>query len=247
MRTLALVLTVMGSSLTALAAKPIDIATLEQLLKQAQEAHKSDAAIAHDISALELTEELTTRELQRITVELRPGPQTAEAVEMLADASAMLPPPAKDVPASSPPAMGLQRTMYTAALDYVANTLRHLPDFFATRETHSFNDLPSLVSNSGFSPITAMHAVGIFQREITFRGGKEVLLADRAALRKVPWSTGLSTWGEFGPVLSIILTDSLHGRVTWSRWEDGADGRMAVFHYEVPKAASHYQVDYCCA
>jgi hypothetical protein len=57
---------------------------------------------------------------------------------------------------------------------------------------------------------------------------------------------GLTSPGEFGPVLAIVLSDSSKGTVTWSHWENTAAGVGAVFHYRVPKDASHYVVDFCC-
>lgn len=247
MRTMAMALAVMGWTLSALAAKPVNVAALDKMLTEQEAAHKSDGAVAQELSDLELTEELTAPTLKRMTAEAQPGPQTAQALELLADASALLAPPADEIPAAARPDMAAQRAMYSAAVNYVVNTLRHLPDFLATRETRSFNDSPTVVSHSGYAPVTAMHAVGTFQREITYRDGKEALEAEEAAVKKVPGPVGLSTWGEFGPVLATILTDSLKGRVTWNRWEDGVQGRVGVFHYEVPKTASHYQVDFCCA
>ena len=247
MRTVALALAVVGWTLSALAAKPVNVAALEQILTEQEAGHKSDSAIAQELSDLELTEELTAPTLQHIKATVQPGPQTAQALELLADASALLSPLASEIPAAARPDMEAQRAMYTAAVNYVVTTLRHLPDFLATRETRSFNDSPAVVSHSGYAPVTAMHAVGTFQREITYRDGKEALEAEEAAAKKTSEPVGLTTWGEFGPVLAIILTDSLKGRVTWSHWENEANGRVGVFHYEVPKAASHYQVDFCCA
>ncbi len=51
------------------------------------------------------------------------------------------------------------------------------------------------------------------------------------------------TWGEFGSTLLIILSDLSQGQTTWSHWEQTPAGVLAVFHYEVPKAASHYEID----
>ena len=247
MRASVLAIAIMVRALPALAAKPVNVAALKQLLGEQKAAHKSDGAIAQGLGDLELTEELTAPTLERITADVQPGPPTAQALELLADASALLPPPANEAPATERPDMVAQRAMYTAAVNYVMNSLRHLPDFLATRETRSFNDSPTVVGHSGYAPVTALHPVGTFQREITYRGGKEVVEEEAAAAKKAPGPAGLTTWGEFGPVLAIILTDSLKGRVTWSRWEDSAQGQVAVFRYEVPKAMSHYEVDFCCA
>ena len=53
--------------------------------------------------------------------------------------------------------------------------------------------------------------------------------------------------GEFGPILLLVFGDFKQGSIAWARWEmDPVRGRLAVFHYTVPKPASHYLVDFCC-
>ena len=59
-------------------------------------------------------------------------------------------------------------------------------------------------------------------------------------------SNGLNAWGVFGPILGNVMMDSLKGKVIWSHWEQGPDGPLAVFRYQVPEEKSHYQVKYCC-
>jgi hypothetical protein len=61
---------------------------------------------------------------------------------------------------------------------------------------------------------------------------------DRAALNR-PLS-GLTTAGEFGPILSVVLDDAMHGTVTWGYWERRAQARIAVFRYTVPDGKSSY-------
>jgi hypothetical protein len=53
---------------------------------------------------------------------------------------------------------------------------------------------------------------------------------------------GLTSSGEFGPILGTVLGDAMHGGFRWLRWEKGADGPVAEFSYAVPKGQSHYQV-----
>ena len=53
---------------------------------------------------------------------------------------------------------------------------------------------------------------------------------------------GLTSWGELGSVLGMILADSVNGKVHWSHWEQTSLGLAAVFHYSVPKTASHFEV-----
>ena len=54
--------------------------------------------------------------------------------------------------------------------------------------------------------------------------------------------TGLSTTGEFGPILTVVVGDAAHGKVAWSHWEPGSAKPLAVFLYSVPEAASHYAI-----
>jgi hypothetical protein len=53
---------------------------------------------------------------------------------------------------------------------------------------------------------------------------------------------GLISGGEFGSTLGMILADTVQGKVTWSHWEQSAAGATAVFHYSVPKSASHFEI-----
>ena len=63
--------------------------------------------------------------------------------------------------------------------------------------------------------------------------------------RKQP-TTGLVSWGEFGAILGTVLSDAARSKLAWSHWETGKNGLIAVFHYTVPREASHYELNYCC-
>jgi hypothetical protein len=52
----------------------------------------------------------------------------------------------------------------------------------------------------------------------------------------------MATRGEFGPILSMVLEDALQRGLSWSHWEQGASGPLAVFRYDVPKDLSHYEI-----
>jgi len=55
---------------------------------------------------------------------------------------------------------------------------------------------------------------------------------------------GLVTAGEFGPFLSTVVADAIHGKITWSHWEQSTGLKQAVFHYVVAKQSSHYSVQF---
>ena len=221
----------------------VTVDQLRMLLVEAS--HEPDAEIAHRIASVHLSERLTAAELQHFDDALHPGPHSGEALRLLADSSAFLDPPRAEIPARAEPSIAEQQAMLNAAIHFVAVTLKRLPDFFATRTTQSFDDLPMEVTHSGWVPGGTLHADGTFSQEITFRHGKEVVGA-RQANGKPAILSGLTSTGEFGPLQAVILRDIAHGTMLWSHWETTPAGVVGVFQYKVPEEQSHYEVDYCC-
>jgi hypothetical protein len=80
-------------------------------------------------------------------------------------------------------------------------------------------------------------------QSVTYANGSEVDSAPRG--KSDAWRSadlGLATRGEFGPVLEMVLEDAFQRGLSWSHWEQGANGPLAVFRYSVPKNLSHYQI-----
>ena len=59
-------------------------------------------------------------------------------------------------------------------------------------------------------------------------------------------SSGLTSWGEFGPILGVVLVDAAKGKLSWARWELRDGKPAAVFQFAVNRSVSHYNVQYCC-
>ena len=211
----------------------VSVADLEQMVAAERTAHTADAECAKRLEGLELTERLTEHSLQRILAANSPGPQTTQALDLLEDTSAFLDPPPSELPQQPAPDFKTQKSMVSAAIDFVAVTLQHLPDFIVTRSTQSFDNVSTQVSQSRELLITRMHVVDALDRQITYRNGREVMdTAENGKPKKA--TAGMQTWGEFGPVLATILTDAVKGHVVWSHWETGTDAKpVAVFHYSV--------------
>ena len=79
---------------------------------------------------------------------------------------------------------------------------------------------------------------------VTYRNGLEVddKSAAKAGDLRNPQS-GLTTKGEFGPILAVVTHDVvLSNHVSWGGWEPGVNGPLAVFNYEVTREHSHYAV-----
>jgi VWFA-related protein len=251
MRRLIPLLLVMATVLPAGAARRVTVAQLEQALAADQVSHRADAEIAHQLGDFELSERLTNSTLNRFAARLPLGPRTALALQLLSDQSAFLDPPASELPATALPDDASQQRMMDAARGYVVQTWSRLPNFFVTRVTNRFDDSPQVLVRGDWPVRAGMHVVGTASREVTFRDGLEVQDSTPAAVAasnpaKPALEVGLRTWGEFGPALSVVLTDVVKGTINFSHWEQTSAGIAAVYKYSVPKSASHYSVHYCC-
>lgn len=250
-----LLVTLAAAALSAPAfAQRVTVAELQQFLTAQYAAHKSDRSIADHLGAMELSEQLTETRLDRITADLRPAKKAAQALQLLADQSAFLEPPASEIPGKSTPQESEQARLIQEAMSFASVTLERLPNFLATRNTRTFDNSVLNMSPDGqrvgFAAGEGLHANGEYSRQITYRDGAEVNAEASAGEGKEEKHdasrNGLTSTGEFGPLLQIVLSDSAKGNVVWSRWEQTREGLAAVFSYQVPKEASHYTVDFCC-
>lgn len=228
-------------TLPAGAAKRVSVAQLEQALTAASAAHKADAEMARMIASMVLSERLSEGTLERLDTRFDAGPQVALAMQLLSDRSAFLDLPASELPAAAAPDQAAQLRMFDAAALYVTETLSRLPNFVATRVTNRFDDSPQELTRGAWPVRAGLHLVDRsslevsvhVERENDFRRNGAAIWEDRR---------GLTSWGEFGTVLGMILGDVVKGKASWSHWEQTASGLSAVFHYSVPKSSSHFEV-----
>jgi len=224
----------------------ITVAQLEQFLTSKQVSKQSDAAIADHLKSVRLTEHLTAQAFVRIKSETDLGPSTTEQLRLLAASSIFFPPPSDELPARAAPDPVSQKRMIDSAVAFVDGILHRLPDFISIRTTDSFDNTPESAGPKRAKPKAELHFVRQTRREIAYRNGQELSdsVSGRSQNSSVP---GLTTWGEFGPILKTVLSDSFKGSVVWSRWQmSETGGLVAVFSYRVPKSASHYLIDACC-
>lgn len=250
------------------AVKSLTVDQLDQLLQQMH--GQADATVARQITGVKLTERAGAAWVAQWEAKLS-GDRSREALMVIADVSAFLPPPAADLPASPAPDAQTQQQILARCRDYVKQRIPKLPDYLALRTTTSFEfaseqSLDSqLMINSvlqskpeqkahyqALGPAKASDAeesqyfwLGSLVQEVTYRGGVEVVDAPAGAngSRQSPGNL-LTTKGEFGSVLEVIVVDFVEGQLTWDHWERGAEGALAVFHYAVPSERSHYVVNY---
>ena len=231
-------------------AQEVTIAQLRSFLLDQQRSKHSDTATANRLSSVWLSERLTSAALSGIINETNPGPEAVKQLRLLADSSALTAPPANDSPTFPAPSSERQRVLLAAGAAYTQTALQHLPDFLAIRVTRRFDNRPLALDAKHSQAKMQMHWIGEFKNQITYRSGAEVTEDSAAPQRtsaELALHPGLVSMGEFGPILSLVFSDFKQGSIAWARWEtDPVRGRVAVFHYSVPKSASHYLVDFCC-
>ena len=212
MRALAVLLTLAGFMLPAFGAKRLPVAELEQILASAST--QPDAKLTDQLSALELTQRLSPTTLARLQSAL-PGPQSQQELSILAAQSSFLDLPPAELPATAPPDAADQRQIMAAVVTYVTQSTRKLPEFIATRQTRSFEDRPA-----GAYSYLPLHLTTETSANVVYRDGEERATNSRG--KKVNFSAGLVSWGEFGPILNTVLLDAAKSQLTWSHWERDA-------------------------
>lgn len=238
-RRLMLLLLPLALALPAAGAKHVTVAQLEQAIAAASAAHQPDAELARRIRGMELSERLTDATLSRIGEHLTPGSQADLSLRLLADQSAFLAPPASELPAAPAPDDAAQQRMLEAARAYVAQILPRVPDLLATQIVHRYDDSPQLLKAGGWPVRAGLHLVDSSSREVSVSSEQQDPTQGSAVWQE---KTGLVSGGEFGSTLSMIVGDTAHGSVGWSRWERAGDGLCAVFHFAVPRSASHFEI-----
>jgi hypothetical protein len=228
----------------------VTIAQLRSFLLDQHKSKYSDTETANRLSSAWLSEQLTRAALSEIITETKPGPEVVEQLRLLADGSMLTPVPASESSAIPPPSSLQQHAMLARGAVYAQTVLQHLPDFLALRVTRRFDNRPVVLGPKHSKPNMQMHWIGEFKNQITYRDGTERAedsLAPQRTSAELSEHPGLVSMGEFGPILALVFSDFEQGSVRWARWEsDAVRGRLAVFHYTVPKPASHYLVDFCC-
>ncbi|MGB9417383.1 MAG: hypothetical protein WCB58_13795 [Acidobacteriaceae bacterium] len=208
-------------------AEPLTSAGLESTVASLKS--KSDGKIADALYRLRLSERFDPAARARWETML-PGTKSRQALVELTDHSLFLPPSASALPALEKPSLAAQKQMLALANAYLLRTIRKLPDFMALRTTTAFQR--DILANS------SLHQAAHFKATVIYRDGQEKQHFDSFHANH-----GLTTRGEFGPVLDAVLLQINQRGLIWSRWEQRPEGPAAVFRYAVDAHNSTYAVD----
>lgn len=253
MRIAILLTLLVALTLPACALERVTVAQLEQKLAAQQPPSGDkplqalrDSQMAEMLGNLALTERLSYARLDGINQKLQPGLHSKQALQLMADRSAFLDPPADELPKLTPPDAETQKRLVTAVGSNVLKNLKRLPNFFATRTTVHYSGVTADMNQNPLLMRVGLFGEGTSAREITFRDGEEVVDPMKGKPTDEGLEVGLESWGEFGPEPVMILMDANRGTIDFHHWENAPTGVVAVFHYSVLRLGSHYDVHYKC-
>ncbi len=260
MKRMGWILVLLLAASPAWAAKNITVQQLKDLLTADQQAKKSDTDVATELKEVTLTEELTTATMNGLS-SLVPGQATLEQVYVLEAKSAILAPPATDIPTTAAPDAAAQKAILDKTMDYASKTFAAMPNVTATKTTIRFQDnVSAMAAGSGLhsgatgdsstdpnlaSGTQFIHYINTSEAPVSIHNGIE---DNPLAKDKTRWGANgyIALLGQ-GPVLTTVLQEAnAAGKFNFVRWETVAGKSTAVFSFAVDKKKSHYAVNYCC-
>lgn len=231
------------------AAQKITVEQLRAMLAADKQAQKADADVAAELRNVELTEQLTHSTMNGMAANV-PGQLTTEQLYVLEIRSAVLAPPAADLPDKQAPDAAAQKAILDKAQAYASTTFAQLPQVSATKVTRRFQDGAqqengSVKNNANLAAVvTPIRYTASDETAATFRNGAE----QDAPSQKTVWGqNGMIALMGQEPVLSAVMQEAqAAGKISWLRWQRMFGETLAVFSYSVEKKKSHYAMDYCC-
>lgn len=230
------------------AAEKLTVEQLKDLLSTLQAAKKTDADVATVLQNVELTDQLTSPTMDSLAKQYS-GSDTAQQLFVLEIRSAVLVPPASELPTAPPPDAAAQKAILDKAFDYAGKTFVQQPAVSGTKTVRRFQDDPPLLRGIKFGApppaFTPIRYASVDDYTVTIRDGAELN----------PLLSVKKSWGANGvvaplgqqPVLSKVLEEAQGaGRIGFVRWESINGLQAAVFSFAVDKKKSRFAVNYCC-
>ncbi len=256
MKRLGWILAVLVAASPAWAAKTITVQQLKDLLISLQQEKKTDLEVASALEQVQLSEQLDRPTMNSLGGYI-PGPNSTEQMFVLEARTAVLAPPAAELPTAAAPDAAAQRSLLDKAKSYVNTSYQQLPALSATKNTFRFQNslVPvqeasgkhSNADNSENKPLTAgeiIHFTGSVLSDIDFENGAEKMSA--AKEKELSQSHEINLLGQAPVITSIFKEAEAAGKLQWQRWEKVSGTQAAVFSFAVDKKKSHYTVNDCC-
>jgi hypothetical protein len=244
------------ATVPAWSAKNITVAELKDMLTNFHQQSKNDAEVSNALKQVQLSEQLT-RSMMNSLVPVVPGQLSTEQIYVLEARSALLAPPASDIPATPEPDEAAKQALISKADAYARKTYSQLPAISLTRTTLRFQDnVETLAANSGLhagaTDAPTGLAVNAFQF-VRYINATDTTIAIEHGEEKLPddktrWGgNGMISLMQSEPNLAQVWAEAIDaGVVKWVRWELINGKPAAVFSFAVPKKKTHLAMNVCC-
>ena len=235
--------------------KKMSVEEMRDMLTSLQHAQKSDDEIATQLKQIELTEELTSATMNSMSG-LVSGPLSTEQMYVLEARSAMLAPPAADLPTAPAPDAAAQQAMLAKAADY-AKSYPQLPHLTASKMTARFQDGVGAMQDSGMKRAITSSSDPVLEETslyVRLMNTHTDQIESENGIEKQP-AKDKTQWGMNGivasvtpaqPVNTVVQEAMANGSPKWLRWESINNIQVAVFSFAVEKKKTRYGVNYCC-
>ena len=229
----------------AIAQTSINVAQLKQFIHSSVEKKFPDKQVVKYLKLYKLTERLTDRDLMMMIAE-GPGPETAEQLKEMQEATKTLPIPEDMVkPATPPPApmpapsVADQDRILSEAREIALEYTTHLPDFLCLQYTRRYIDPQG---TEYFQQIdTVATRLSYFDQKEDY---KVISVGGKLSNKDYQKLGGAISSGEFGTMLKQIFEPETAAEFAFERWAK-LDGRIClVYHYHVSRARSKWSIDY---
>lgn len=245
------VLVLLAVSGWAASAKKMTVDQLKQFMADAHKANTPDDQVAAELEKVEMTEQFSHGAIEAIAPDV-PGQHTTEQLYILQIRSAVLPPPAADIPQDPAPDAATQQAILKKAQDYAANTYAQLPSLTATKTVRRFQDdakMPDQAfgahNNANFAPTeTPIRYAASDETSVTLHNGVEQPSIDKSQ----PWGRNgmIALLGDAPTPTTVMAEAEATGKLDWLRWEQVDGKKVAVFSFVVDKKKSRLTLEYCC-
>jgi len=236
------------------AAKKVTVAELREMLETMHKDNKGDVDVAAALKQVQMSEQLT-RPVMDDMAALIPGQQSTEQMYVLEARSAMLPPPASDIPKDPAPDAAAQQAVLTKAGAF-ADSFQQLPALTVTRTTLRFQDnIEAIAESSGMhssakdastgmgpvNPYNFVHYINSTDLEIGMDKGVERLPATKVTDHRL-----IEIMEPYPGVTQVFHEATDSGTIKFERWQTVDGKTVAVFNFQVPKKKAHLAMDVCC-
>jgi hypothetical protein len=229
----------------AIAQTSINVTQLKQFIHSSVEKKFPDKMVVKYLKLYKLTERLTDRDLMMMIAE-GPGPETAEQLKEMQEATKSLPVPEDMVkPAGPPPApmpppsAADQDRILSEAREIALEYTKHLPDFLCLQYTRRYVD-PQGTDYFQQVDSVATRLSYFDQRE----DYKVISVGGKLSNKDYQKLGGAISSGEFGTMLKQVFEPETSAEFAFERWAK-LDGKIClVYHYHVTRGRSKWSIDW---